>query len=341
MAMPNKPWFRASKGTWYCTLSGKKVSLGVRGRRNSKAAREAWHRLMAEGKKEAPRPPRDPTVSEVIALYLADCEGRLKPKTLYDYKSFLDPFRRRHGGMLTTDLTPTLAESYARKPHWSDTTRHDFLGTLAGVFRWAERARVIARTPLLGLRRPPRASRGLEVLLTAGEREALSAAATLQFRVVLEVLWQTGMRPGEAAAITAENFDTDAGLVRLKDHKTAHKGKARVIYLPPTVVEVLNRLKGLYPSGPLLRNRCGRLWTGWAIVKAMQATRGRAGLAGKVAYGLRHTFATDALAAGVPDAQVAELLGHSGTAMLHKHYSHLVAKARVLREALDRVRREA
>jgi hypothetical protein len=61
-------------------------------------------------------------------------------------------------------------------------------------------------------------------------------------------------------------------------------------------------------------------------------------IAHAVAYGLRHTFATDALANGVPDAQVAELLGHSGTATLHRHYAHLGAKAKVLRDALDRVR---
>jgi integrase len=54
--------------------------------------------------------------------------------------------------------------------------------------------------------------------------------------------------------------------------------------------------------------------------------------------GYRHTCATDALTNGVPDAQVAELLGHSGTAMLHRHYAHLVAKSRVLKEALNRVR---
>ena len=52
----------------------------------------------------------------------------------------------------------------------------------------------------------------------------------------------------------------------------------------------------------------------------------------------RHTCATDALAHGVPDAQVAELLGHSGTAMLHKHYGHLTARAKALREALGKVR---
>jgi integrase len=57
-----------------------------------------------------------------------------------------------------------------------------------------------------------------------------------------------------------------------------------------------------------------------------------------IAYGYRHSFATDALAKGVPDTQVAELLGHSGTAMLHRHYSHLTARAKTLREALNRVR---
>ena len=41
---------------------------------------------------------------------------------------------------------------------------------------------------------------------------------------------------------------------------------------------------------------------------------------------------------GVSDAQVAALLGHSGTAMLHKYYSHLTGQARTLREALGRVR---
>ena len=57
-----------------------------------------------------------------------------------------------------------------------------------------------------------------------------------------------------------------------------------------------------------------------------------------MSYPHRRPFATDTLSDGVGVAQVAELLGHSGTAMLHKHYSHLGAKAKTLREALGRVR---
>jgi integrase len=57
-----------------------------------------------------------------------------------------------------------------------------------------------------------------------------------------------------------------------------------------------------------------------------------------IAYGYRHTFATDGLASGLPETHVAELLGHGSTAMLHKHYAHLTAKAGVLRNAAALVR---
>jgi integrase len=188
------------------------------------------------------------------------------------------------------------------------------------------------------LRRPPKTSRGPETLVTQEEHFRLLEAATPWFRLFLAVLWDCGCRPGEAAAITATNFNADNGTVRLKEHKNSHRGKERIIYLSPAVVDLLKRQRERYRTGPLLRNRCGRAWTTWAVVEAMQATRARAGVGSKVCYGYRHTFATDALANGVPDAQVAELLGHSGTAMLHKHYSHLTARTQVLQAALGRVR---
>jgi integrase len=71
----------------------------------------------------------------------------------------------------------------------------------------------------------------------------------------------------------------------------------------------------------------------------VRALRRKIGLPESVIpYGFRHTLATDALAQGVPEAHVAELLGHRGTAMLHKHYAHLGTRAAALRAALGMVR---
>jgi integrase len=348
MARPSKPWFRASKGTWYCTVNGKKVSPGVQGRENVKAATEAWHKLMAGLPAEEVSCPSTtaastaaPTVNDVVKKFLADCQERVKPKTLRGYTDFLTPFVNKHGSLVVSDLTSSLVEAFSRRPQWSSTSQHDFLSLLSVVFRWAERARVIDRTPLLGLKKPPRLSRGAEVLVTPDEHERLLAAATPQFRLYLRILHATGARPGEVRAITAENFNAAECLVRLRDHKTAHKGKVRIIHLSPEVTAILQIQKEKVRTGPLLRNRSGKPWTDAALIKAMEATRERAGLDRKVCYGYRHTFATDALANGVPDAQVAELLGHSGTAMLHRHYSHLTARTRVLKDALSRVRGEA
>ena len=360
MSRPSKPWFRASKGTWYVTLNGKKVSLGVQGEDNRDEAIKAWHVLMAgrdQGQtqpeqepsvaelirqlladREKPKP-QGPTISEVIRQFLGNCEGRAKPNTVRVYSYFLLPFAEQHGEQNASELTPVLAESYARRESWSDSTRNALLGTLVTAFRWAVRkARLIPHSPLEGLERPPKASRGADALVTSEEHDGLMEAATPAFALFLRVLYATGARPGEVAKISSENFDPTLGIVTLHEHKMAHKGKRRVIHLTGEVMSLLSDSMRRFPTGPLLRNTKGKPWTTKSLVKAMIATRQRARIDGAMCYSYRHTFATDALAAGVPDAQVAELLGHSGTTMLHKHYSHLTAKARVLRSALDQVR---
>jgi len=42
-------------------------------------------------------------------------------------------------------------------------------------------------------------------------------------------------------------------------------------------------------------------------------------------YGMRHSFASNLLIAGVSDVKVARWLGHRDTRMLHKHYGHLLS----------------
>lgn len=92
-----------------------------------------------------------------------------------------------------------------------------------------------------------------------------------------------------------------------------------------------------YPTGALLRNRLGKPWTPKGIVWAMLKLRAKAGVKA-IAYGYRHTFATDGLASGLPETHVAGLLGHDSTAMLNKHYFHLTVKAGILRNAAALVR---
>jgi integrase len=148
----------------------------------------------------------------------------------------------------------------------------------------------------------------------------------------------TGCRPSELGQVEARNFDAQAGAWLLSEHKTDGTGKVRVVLLPPSVVELCKTLAAKYPNGPLFRTGNGNPITAKRLGSSLRNMCRRLGLGRVIPYGYRHSFATDALTNGVPDAQVAALMGHSGTATLHRHYSHLTARSRALREALGRVR---
>ncbi len=107
--------------------------------------------------------------------------------------------------------------------------------------------------------------------------------------------------------------------------------------------ELLERLAKRHPKGPLFRTHRGQPWKPHYLAEAVRAVRERLArkekpVKGKVIpYGYRHTVATDLLEAGVPDAQVAAVLGHQGTRMVYQHYGHLGARIKTLAGALDRV----
>jgi integrase len=315
MGRPAKPWFRTQTGSWYATVEGKAVSLGVRGRDNKSQALQAWHRLMVAGKPKSPTDATAITVAEVLTAFLADTEGRVQTTTQEFYCRFLLPFSERHGSLTVNRLTPALAEAYARKPTWSSSTRNDALGTLATAFRWAERSGLLERSPLKGLRLPPKESQGTKAVISQNDYRRALATARGDFRALLRFLWTTGCRPSEATALTVEAVDWANACVVLLRHKTAHRGKAGVLYLNAEALAVLTAQRQRHGTGLLFRTGKGTPWRKkvlaakcWKLSKALCVRI--------TAYGFRHTFATDALCNGFPDAQVAELLGHSGTTKL-------------------------
>jgi site-specific recombinase XerD len=106
--------------------------------------------------------------------------------------------------------------------------------------------------------------------------------------------------------------------------------------MTPTLAEITRRLVAAHPEGPIFRNEDGNPWTAQAINCRFRRKKNRKRDPldkDVVAYLYRHSYGTEALEAGVPDATVAELMGHSGTAVLHKHYSKLREKHEHLRRS--------
>ena len=159
------------------------------------------------------------------------------------------------------------------------------------------------------------------------------------FRDFVQGMTLTGCRPGEVARVNGEIVDLAAGLWVFTKHKTVKKtGKSRVVYLCPEALELTKKLlQRCSDSGPIFRNSRGKPWTRNAIrIRFRNLRKKHPELKGVIAYTYRSSFATDALEAGVPDATVAQLLGHTNTNTLHKFYARLSHKVGHMKDAAEK-----
>ena len=277
------------------------------------------------------------TVEAVLTAFLADAAGRLKAPTMRLYRLHLTAFAEGHGKTIVNSITAgQISRWLAQLPH-SSTTKAMMLRSVSACFGWAVVGGLMTANPAKSVPKPKSRSRSSSAVITAEQHAKMMAVASPTARPLLAVLHATGCRPGEACRITAESFNAEAGVIILHEHKADRAGKPRVVFLPPEIVSLLKPLAERYPTGPLLRTVKGNPWDAQSVNLAVRKIAKRCGFQA-IPYGYRHGFATEALASGVSDAQVAALLGHTSTAMLHKHYSHLTSQATAMREALSRVR---
>lgn len=336
-----KPWFRKQNNQWYTSLGSVQTPLGVFGAENESAAWVAFHRL-----KTAPTDgPTPVTVGEVIDAYLEEVRGRIEVTTFRTYRSLVTPFRDRWASAPAADLTAKAVVDYSLHPvlkrtkKWSPSAQRHFLHIVTAAYRKAVRERRLSASPVEEVKVPDMPSRGADAVWTEEELNRLVAVVSPQFGTVLRFLWLTGCRPGEAAGITAADVKGDVVIIRR--HKNSKRGKTRYLYLgDPEAKRIVADHVARHPTGTIFRNTHGRPWSRIAFLQQMYKNRDRVGLTGKTMYGLRHSYATTALVNGLPDAHVAALLGHSGTKMLFKHYSHLTEYSRVLVATASQVHRK-
>jgi len=338
MKKTGMPWYRSTHDAWYVWHGGRQISL-VKGKENKGEAFARFAELLGA----VTRPPQQSksvTTRAVVTAFLSNVRATIKPTTLSAYDCILQAFLKKFGEQDAVLLQTEEVETWAKSRPWSQTTRRYALTVIGGVIRWAVREAYLADNPLRTLRRPSGRSRGAEILIAPELHARLLAVVSEEFRDFLQAVHGTGARPGEVARVEAKDVIWDASCWVLVEHKTARRtGQSRTIHLPPAILAICRRLAERHSTGLLFRNTKGEPWrkTGWK--QAMARVEKKLNLTKRpMVSGYRHGFATDALAQGISDAQVAELLGHADTSMIHKHYGHLSARSRALKDALNRVR---
>jgi integrase len=332
------PWYWSRKDAWFVTVNRKQKHLGVWGKENRHEAVEAWHRLMAAVPRPRPKIPGALTVGDLTAQYLIYSQARLAAPTYRNTKHRLDIIGKRFSNRTASVVTPEEVIEFLNNPKWSSTYRACLLWTIQSLWKWAVKRKLLEDNPMTDVPRPRILSRGQKALISDEDHEKLLAGATPALRQILVLLRETGARPSELTHTTALDCQWESGTIVLQEHKTANASSSpRVLFLTPLAVSVLRPLAELYPSGPLLRSSSGRPWSQKTLSQLVKRLARKVGVVA-TPYGYRHSFATAALRAGLPDATVAALLGQSGTRTLHKHYNHLTAHSQYLKEELLKIR---
>jgi integrase len=157
--------------------------------------------------------------------------------------------------------------------------------------------------------------------LKVAEAQRLINASDLEFQPLLRAALETGCRYGELTRLEVQDFNLDAGTVAVRQSKS---GKSRHVVLTDEGQAVFRQLAaGRNSEELLLRRADGGAWGKGHQHAFMAAACARAKIKPIGIHGLRHTWASLAVMAGVPLMIVARNLGHVNTAMVEKHYGHL------------------
>jgi len=266
--------------------------------------------------------------SEVFLGYLEGERGA-SPHTLKSYRTDLVQFEafvrsRRLGPLPPTDaraIRVYLAGLSEAKIARSSIARK--LAVLRSFFRYLARRRRIEVNPVKDLTGPkvprtlPRALLYDDIVQLLDKTEH-PEKSELRDGAVLELLYATGLRVGEAAALDVPDVDFGSGVVLVR-------GKGNKERLVPVGDQALRAYLAARRKGPLFLNARGERLTVRSLHRIVRASAKRAGFHRPVSpHTLRHSFATHLLDEGADLRVIQEFLGHARLSTTQR-YTHVSA----------------
>ncbi len=248
-----------------------------------------------------------------------------------DLRGFLD-YLAENGVKHIEEIDTAVIRGYVAEladGGYSKATISRKISALRTFFRFLTRRRIIENNPTEGIRGLKREKK-LPTLLDEGQVGRLLEAPDcttllgLRDRAIMELLYSTGIRVSEAAALRLRDVDMSNGMITVR-------GKGRKERIVPVGKIAMNYLKryilARHPrpgrDDPLFVNRFGTPLTDRSIRRLIEKYARAAALPDISPHTLRHCFATHMLDHGADLRVVQEMLGHSSlsTTQIYTHLS--------------------
>jgi integrase len=334
---------------WYDS-DGRERQRTYKGITRNEADRLEREVLAARDRGERPVDERHaPTFDAFAKVWVEESRSGWKPSTKQQYEQVLkSQLRPAFAELRITAIT----ESRVRQAitGWQDgglspRRTNLVLLVLKMILRTALRRRLLREDPLVGVRmlREPR----VEIdPLGPDELEAFLASCPTWWRPYYAVAFWTGARPNELAALKWGDVDWQGSRFRIRAGRyrgveSAPKTAASVrdVDMLPPVADALRAQKAQQAA---VRLKAGQgapepgqdyvftgSWGGlinpnWLRDRVWYPALTKAELRRRTAYQTRHTFASNALAAGEAPSWVAAQLGHTTPEMLFSVYARFI-----------------
>ena len=240
---------------------------------------------------------------------------------------------------------PAQIEGAAPVRALSDSTIRQVYTILRSGLDGAVRDGLLARNPAAAVKRPGIERTEARHLTAEQVSRLLKAADGSRYYPVLALIANTGLRKGEALALSWNRVDLDVGVIKVATTLARVDGvlicsepktqrSRRTVPLAPAMVTMLRkhraaqaaeRLRAVnqwHDSDLVFTNELGGPMDPRNILRVIEAASKRAGFSGVGAHTLRHSAAVAWLESGVHIRQVADLLGHSSISVTGDIYGH-------------------
>jgi integrase len=202
-----------------------------------------------------------------------------------------------------------VAERLGEDPRPTHGTVNRELAVLKTILRLAYYDDVIRRVPRIEML-PELNVR--EKILTQEQFDEIEKRVPKRSRLVLRLLWETGIRVGEALGLAWDNVDLEEGTARVVETKN---GRPKTIPIPSDVLlELLALRSGASKRKPIFSVQYQTLR------RDLRAAAREVGLEDVWIHDLRRSFITKKLSEGWDRALVAKVTGHRTPAVLERYF---------------------
>lgn len=360
---------RRPDGTWWARITIGKTPDGKQKRKAfyGKTRKEVQEKLTAalnDINNNSYLEPSKMTVKQWMYIWLKDYKKpSVKPKTYAAYEAHV----RNHIvpelgnytlSSLRNDMVQRFINGLAEKGLKSLTIER-IVGTLKAALIQAVDNGLLAKSPATRVKMPLPQERTPRVLTVHEQELFMEAAKTHRNGEIFLLILGTGLRIGEALALTWNDIDFDNCILSVNRtqieycehvngetiyHRTYSSPKTktskRKIPLIPVLITMLldlkaqreaekEKFKDVYQdNGLIFCNYYGVSLNYTTIAKKIRSICKTTGLEGVHPHTLRHTFATRGLENGIELKVMQELLGHSSIKMTADIYTHVLIETK-------------